>query len=389
MTESLIGLRSIELCVTQPELDVVGFGSDQRAVVFFSNSALTTGHYTFNANELFGEYTHIWARKMHVDTVGSTDGSSTPWMEVLTGPNISNDGSISFDLDSNDIVEVKVTVGNIGISMNGGQRDDRMSGSDFNDSIFGGAGADQILGGDGNDEMSGEDGADTLAGGGGSDSLDGGDGFDFVDYSGSARGVRVDLQFSHVNSFDAAGDTFEFVEGVLGGRFDDDLRGDIAANSILGGDGKDFLRGRGGEDTLFGGEGNDVIWGGVRADRISGGSGRDRAQYSEATSGVLVDIAFSILNTGEAVGDTYESIEDIFGSSYNDRLRGDANNNIIWGGAGIDFLQGREGNDALYGGMGADTFFFAKNWGSQVPSASMNPRRSPDPWAKPLLMAAP
>ena len=58
------------------------------------------------------------------------------------------------------------------------------------------------------------------------------------------------------------------------------------------------------------------------------------------------------------------SIEDIFGSSYNDRLRGDASNNMIWGGAGKDFLQGREGNDALYGGTGADTFFFAKNWGS-------------------------
>lgn len=362
MADSLVGLKSIDLKLAQPELDVAGFGSQERAVLFISNTALTTGSYSFDANDLTDNFTHIWARKVNMSSSGAAGGSSAAWIEVLSTQD--HDGTLFFNLDPNELIAIEVTFGEVGVSMTGGERDDRMSGSSLNDAIFGGAGADQILGGDGNDMISGGNGADTLAGGRGSDSLDGGDGFDFVDYSGSTCAVRVDLQFSLVNSFDAAGDTFEFIEGILGSSFDDDLRGDAAANSIIGGDGKDFLRGRGGDDSLFGGEGNDVIWGGAGVDRINGAGGRDRAQYSEATSGVLVDLAFSILNTGEASGDTYKSVEDIFGSSFNDRLRGDANNNMIWGGAGRDFLQGRAGNDVLYGGIGADTFFFAKNWGS-------------------------
>lgn len=356
MADSLLGLKSFDLNVVQPELDVAGFGSQERAVLFICNTALTTGSYSFDANDLTGDFTHIWARKVHINSSGAT------WVEVLSTQD--HNGSLSFNLDPNDFIEIQVTFGEKGVLMTGDQRDDRMSGSTHDDSIFGDSGADQIRGGDGKDMISGGNGADTLDGGRGGDTLDGGDGFDLVDYSCSVCAIRADLQFSYINSFDAAGDTFVFVEGILGGGFDDDLRGDTAANSILGANGKDFLRGRGGDDSLFGGEGNDVIWGGAGVDRINGGGGRDRAQYSEATSGVLVDLALSILNAGEASGDTYESIEDIFGSSYNDRLRGDAGNNMIWGGAGKDFLQGREGNDALYGGTGADTFFFAKNWGS-------------------------
>lgn len=364
MADSLVGLKSLDLCVAQPELDVAGFGSEQRAVLYFCNIASVTGSYTFDASELHGQSSHIWARLIRLDSLGTIDDSSSPWVEVLTTTNQINDGLMSFDLAPNEIAQIEVTFGDVGVSMNGGGRDDRMFGSSYNDAMFGGGGADHLLGKEGNDKLLGGDGADTLTGGFGRDSLNGGDGFDFADYRGSTNAVRVDLQFSHVNSFDAAGDTFEFIEGILGSSFDDNLRGDGLANVIVGADGADFIRGRGGDDSLSGGEGNDVIWGGVGADQMKGGGGRDRVQYSEGSSGVLVDLVQSFLNTGEAFGDTYEAIEDIFGSSYNDRLRGDAGNNIIWGGDGKDFLQGREGNDSLYGGVGADTFFFAKNWGS-------------------------
>lgn len=364
MADSLVGLRSLNLSGAQPGLEVAGFGCEQRAVLFFSNITSVTGSYTFDASELPGQLSHVWARTIRLDSLIPNGETSLPWVEIHAAANANYIGLMHFDLAPNEIILIEATFGDVGVSMSGAGRDDWLSGSNFNDSMLGGAGSDQLLGKGGNDKIFGGDGADTLNGGSGSDTLDGGDGFDIANYSGSASPIRVDLQFSHVNSFDAAGDTFKFVEGILGSNFDDNLSGDSLANDIFGSAGNDFLRGRGGDDSCFGGEGNDVIWGGVGADRMIGGGGRDRAQYSESTSGVLVDLAFRFLNTGEASGDIYESIEDIFGSSYNDRLRGDAGNNIIWGGDGKDFLQGREGNDVLYGGSGSDTFFFAKNWGS-------------------------
>lgn len=364
MADSLVGLKSLDLFVAQPELDVTGFGNDQRAVLLFSNTASVVGSYTFDPNELLGHYTHVWARKMHLDSTGINDGGSSPRVEILTVASKNHGSLLSFDLAPNEIVQIEVTFGVVGVSMNGAGQDDRMFGSSFDDSMVGGRGADYIQGKDGNDIIFGGDGADTLAGGSGSDSLDGGNGFDFVDYSDSSYAVKADLQFSHMNFFDAKDDTFNFIEGISGSNFDDTLSGDALNNIILGGIGKDFIRGRGGDDSIFGDEGNDVIWGGVGADKIYGGDGRDRVQYSEASSGVLVDLASSFLNLGEASGDSYASIEDIFGSSYNDRLRGDAGNNTIWGGNGKDFLQGREGDDLLYGGAGSDTFFFVRNWGS-------------------------
>ena len=300
MAESLIGLRSMGRDVVQPGLDIAGFGNQERAVLFICNTALMAGNFSFDASDLFDNFTHVWARKVHIGSSGSSD----TWIEAVSSQDHS--GLLSFDLAPNELIEIEVTLGDVGVSMTGGQRNDRMSGSSLDDTIFGAAGADEIQGSDGNDFIAGGDGADTLTGNCGADSLDGGNGFDFVDYGSSTCAVRVDFQFSFANSLDAAGDTFQFIEGILGSGFDDDFRGDAAANSIIGGGGKDFLRGRGGDDTLSGDDGNDVIWGGGGGDRISGGGGRDRVQYSEATSGILADLAFSTLNTGEATGDTYE-----------------------------------------------------------------------------------
>lgn len=73
--------------------------------------------------------------------------------------------------------------------------------------------------------------------------------------------------------------------------------------------------------------------------------------------------AFCLVIKGNAT-DTYTSIEDIYGSSFNDRLKGDTLSNTIWGGDGMDTLQGWAGNDILFGGRGADAFYFARGWGS-------------------------
>jgi len=89
-----------------------------------------------------------------------------------------------------------------------------------------------------------------------------------------------------------------------------------------------------------------------------GGSGTDRAQYSDATAGLTVDLLTPANNTGIAAGDTYSSIENLFGSSFNDQLSGDGSANALFGSSGNDRLIGGIGADQLTGGADADTFIF-------------------------------
>ena len=363
MAESLVGLKSLQLDVAQPGVDAFGFGNLDRAVLYICNSGSSAESYAFDAHDLTGEFTHVWVKKIHFGAGQVGSSGEDVWVSTLPMIPQNGDGIVYFALEPDELVEISITYGDTGVSMVGSERDDTLSGSNYGDTIYGGSGADLILSGVGDDLLLGGSGSDTLAGGAGSDRLFGGDGFDFADYRSSTGPIKVDLQFMSANSLDAKGDTFEFIEGILGGNYNDDLRGNGYSNEISGGSGSDFIYGRGGNDVISGGDGNDVIWGGEGADDIDGGAGRDRVQYSEAKSGVLVDLAFSYLNSGEAFGDRFISIEDIYGSSFNDRLRGDGGNNIIWGGAGMDSLQGRGGNDILYGGIGADTFYFAKGWG--------------------------
>ena len=72
--------------------------------------------------------------------------------------------------------------------------------------------------------------------------------------------------------------------------------------------------------------------------------------------GVTASLSTSANATGDAVGDTYVSIEGLQGSDFNDSLAGDANANRIEGLSGDDVLEGSAGNDTLVGGLGSDTF---------------------------------
>ncbi len=94
--------------------------------------------------------------------------------------------------------------------------------------------------------------------------------------------------------------------------------------------------------------------------------GTDRANYVYAKGGVTADLILSHLNTGEAKGDTYVSIEELQGSRFNDVLRGDNRDNTLIGGRGNDILNGRGGNDTLVGQNGSDTFVFANGFGNAV-----------------------
>src|SRR6185503_15791831 len=105
----------------------------------------------------------------------------------------------------------------------------------------------------------------------------------------------------------------------------------------VGNDADNFLFGRGGADSLV------------------GGLGTDRISYIHATRMVIADFQFPGANTGDAAGDSYDSIEEMEGSNFNDHLGGNGQNDWILGGLGHDLIAGRAGNDNLFGQAGNDT----------------------------------
>jgi phosphodiesterase/alkaline phosphatase D-like protein/Ca2+-binding RTX toxin-like protein len=135
----------------------------------------------------------------------------------------------------------------------------------------------------------------------------------------------------------------------------DYLDGGEGRDDLIGGPGDDHMLGRGDKDELEGQSGNDQLEGGPGADDLDGGSGTDTASYAQALSGVTADLNKPSNNKGDAKGDEYESIENLLGSRFDDRLVGDHAANVLNGGDGDDTLIGNGGNDTLTGGTGADT----------------------------------
>ena len=271
-----------------------------------------------------------------------------------------NWGNLTIRLDDSSLNIGAAAVGDTYSSIEG------LVGGTGNDAIHGDTSTNHLIGLGGNDSLYGGNANDTLEGGAGADLLDGGDGTDRVSYSGSATGLRVDLQVSATNTGIAAGDTFVSIEDIFGSALGDSLLGDTGANVIWGDGGNDiYLDGRIGNDTIYGGDGNDVMIGGWGADSLDGGAGiRDRVQYTDSSVGLRVDLQVSATNTGIAAGDVFAGVEDLYGSFHSDLLLGDAGANIIWGAGGNDGLYGRLGNDTLLGGAGADTFVFDSTLGA-------------------------
>ncbi|WP_201859289.1 calcium-binding protein [Microvirga soli] len=247
----------------------------------------------------------------------------------------------------------------------GSRFNDTMRGGTGGDVFYGGAGVDLLQGNEGADLLFGQDGDDTLEGGAGADALTGDGGRNFASYAGApigldGVGVIASLLFPDRNTGDAAGDTYNSIQGLIGSVHNDILEGDNSANE---------LRGGGGGDMLYGLSGSDTLEGGASGDRLFGGTGfDDYASYANAGAGVTADLnnkdpelefvpkAFANLaGTGDAAGDVYSGIEGLIGSAFNDMLIGDADNDHLRGGAGSDVLIGGAGADVLSGDDGIDT----------------------------------
>ena len=268
--------------------------------------------------------------------------------------------------------------------IDGGYGDDKLYGGPIggDDTMYGGAGDDMLFGGKdddvlygdgdgdnvkvdpldaGNDVLKGGPGSDELFGGPGNDMImivrdkdslrdtaDGGDGIDTISYrdwvdDDDGDGVILDL-----NDGDDADNTtalaevtvddvvFSSVENIYGSRYRDTLTGDENANTFEGQDDADTLSGGA---TLVDAEDDD----------------NDTLSYSTSDDGVRINLnadantetVIARSSGGHASGDTvtYDTFENIIGSTYDDDLVGSAAANTIEGGDGADDMDGGDGRD--------------------------------------------
>ena len=294
-------------------------------------------------------------------------GAGGDQMDGGTGLNIASYASSA--------VGVTASLANSGVNTGDAQGDtyaniQQINGSNAGDTLTGAAGAGSVLrglggndtlnalgatqlnGDDGNDTLNGGAFDDVLIGGSGADTINGGGGTDLASYVTSGAGVSVSLAGGGAGG-DAGGDIYNSIENVAGSTFADTIIGDGNVNYLLG---------LAGNDTLEGGGGDDLLEGGAGADTIRGGAGFDFAVYS----GSLVAVSVSLVGgpeAGDATGDTFDSIEGVLGSAFDDTIVGDANANTIQAGAGndvirtgdgADLIAGNAGNDTIYGGLGTD-----------------------------------
>lgn len=140
------------------------------------------------------------------------------------------------------------------------------------------------------------------------------------------------------------------IDWLSGGLGDDVINGAEGDDILSGNQGGDTLKGGAGVDVLYGGAGDDVVEGGAGADKIFGGSGVDIASYAgdthHAINGVRVSLSDPAINSGDATGDAFSSVEGLEGSARADKLMGNAGDNVLRGLGGNDLLQGGAGDDA-------------------------------------------
>ena len=221
---------------------------------------------------------------------------------------------------------------------------------------------ENVIGTDGNDiiagdflanDLSGGDGDDTIYGGGGSDTLDGGSGTDLLSFSDlGTTGITIDLASPTTTAtyaFDSSTDIFTGFE-----EYELTNQADTAISSA-------------GIDTISALLGDDTIIGSYSSDILNGGGGNDVVDYTLVPgTNVSLNVTLNNDTTGTAAftdsdnagnnfTDNLTAIESITGTSGDDTMTGNSQDNVFRGQAGSDTLTGNDGDDSLYGGDGNDT----------------------------------
>ena len=161
------------------------------------------------------------------------------------------------------------------------------------------------------------------------------------------------------NNTVVGGSEADILQG-LGG--DDVLKGGAGNDTLLGGPGDDTLVGGDGNDRLEGGDDDDVISPGLGINQVNGGEGTDTVIYGGEVSmerGIHLNLKRKMcIHEGNAE-DTLNSIENAYGTEYDDMLQGDDEDNVLVGRGGDDYLAPGSGYDILNGGNGNDTYDLA------------------------------
>ena len=281
-----------------------------------------------------------------IPSSGGTDNDT-----LFAGPGGDTvDGGAGFDVLSFALLETAITV-DLGNSNNNAQgaegyvtrNIEGVIGSSFGDRLTGDGGANSLAGGAGNDTILGGSGSDWITPGAGRDQIDGGSGNDMVSFADLERGVGVDLRNGTAVSGGVT-NTLTNVENITGTIYGDFITGNAADNRIRGLGDYDWITGSDGQDT------------------IDGGNGRDMISYVFAPSAVVVDLGAGRGLWGQALGDTYISIERVTGSIHADRMHGSDGADDFRGLGGWDWFVGSGGGKDRYdGGTGTDTVAYSSS----------------------------
>ncbi len=144
---------------------------------------------------------------------------------------------------------------------------------------------------------------------------------------------------------------------IDGSSGNDNLVGTNGDDVICAGPGNDTISARRGNDIVLGEDGDDLAQLGGGNDQFDGGIGSDTVAYNEgaATGGGSIHLGAQSGSAGGLGLDTYTSVENAWGTEFNDTITGSAGDNVIVGRGGNDTVNAKLGNDTVDGKAGDDT----------------------------------
>lgn len=127
------------------------------------------------------------------------------------------------------------------------------------------------------------------------------------------------------------------------------ITGTTGNDTLQGTESADEIRGLAGNDALSGGAGDDILDGGAGNDTLDGGANTanwgDLLAFSDATTGVTVDLTAGTASDGQGGTDILSGIEGVQDTRFDDILKGNSGRNYFQMGAGDDSVDGQGGLD--------------------------------------------